>query len=45
LQHDYAIETNATMHLQFQKRIEAIDLEIEQLESSLESLEQQLRHI
>jgi len=39
LRRDYAIETNAAMRLQFQKRIEVIDLEIEQLESSLESLE------
>jgi CheY-like chemotaxis protein len=45
LRRDYAIETNAAMRLQFQKRIEAVDLEVEQLESSLESLEQQLHHI
>lgn len=45
LRRDYVIETNAAMRLQFQKQIEAIDLEIEQLESDLESLEQQLHHI
>lgn len=42
LRRDYATETNAAKRLRLQKQIEAVDLELEQLQAKLEDIHQQL---
>lgn len=42
LRRDYAAETNAANRLRLQTQIEAIDLELEQLQAELEAIDQQL---